>query len=59
MFNISNVRRVFVVEYKVNLQKGHDGLLAEVYRLGLSPWAGDLVIFPGRCKRKHNPFVLQ
>lgn len=47
----SRVRRFFVVEHRVDFRKGHPGLLAEAFRLGRDPFAGDLLIFVGRGRR--------
>lgn len=47
-----NIRRIMLARYKVDFRKGHDGLLAEAYKLGLKPMAGDVVIFLGRDKRR-------
>lgn len=52
MIPVSQVRRVFVAEYKVSMRKGHDGLLAETYKMGLDPFAGDLVVFFGACRKR-------
>jgi hypothetical protein len=52
IFPFGKIERVFIAEYKINMQKGHDGLLAEAYKMGLNPWAGDLIIFPGTCYKR-------
>lgn len=45
----SNFKRdLWLAKYCVDFRKGHDGLLAEVYNMGLSPFRGDVVIFIGR-----------
>jgi transposase len=46
------VRRVWLARHKVDFRRGHDGLLAESYRVGLQPFAGDVVVFIGRDKRR-------
>ncbi len=38
--------------HKVDFRKSHDGLLAECYQMGLDPFAGDVVLFVGRCRRR-------
>lgn len=50
--NPQMARRVLVAEYRVDLRKSHDGLLAEARRHGLCPWQGDVIVFAGRCRRK-------
>ena len=44
--------RIYVATHRVDFRKAHSGLLAECYRLGLSPHRGDVVLFVGRCKSK-------
>lgn len=39
------VRRVLLVEHRVDFRKGFDGLLAEAYRVGSKPYDGDCVVF--------------
>lgn len=39
------VRRVLLVEHRVDFRKHHDGLLAEAYRLGADPYDGDCAVF--------------
>ena len=51
MIASSRVRRFFVVEHRVDFRKGHPGLLAEAFRLGRDPFAGDLLIFVGMNRR--------
>jgi transposase len=48
----SQVSRIFVAQYRVDHRKGHDGLLAEAYKLNLDPYKGDLIIFVGRTNRR-------
>jgi hypothetical protein len=38
--------------HRVDFRKAHDGLLAEAYDMGLDPFAGDVVLFVGRCRRR-------
>lgn len=45
-----DVRRVCLVNFKVDFRKTHDGLLGEAYKLGLKPYEGDMVVFIGRKK---------
>jgi hypothetical protein len=35
------IRRVLIAEYRTDFRKRFDGLLAEAYRLGADPYAGD------------------
>ena len=51
MITSTRVRRIFIVEHWVDFRKGHPGLLAEAFRLGRDPYAGDLLIFVGRNRR--------
>jgi len=37
---------------RVDFRKGHDGLLGECYNMGLDPFAGDVVLFVSRCRRR-------
>lgn len=39
------VRRVLLVEHRVDFRKQYDGLLAEAYRIGAQPYEGDCVVF--------------
>lgn len=39
------VRRVLLLEHRVDFRKGFDGLLAEAYRVGAQPYDGDCVVF--------------
>lgn len=39
------VRRVLLVEHRVDFRKHHDGLLGEAYRIGAAPYDGDCVVF--------------
>ena len=44
----TRVRRVWIVDHRVDFRRYHDGLLAESFRLGKDPFMGDLLIFVGR-----------
>lgn len=44
--------RILLAQHRVDFRKGHSGLLAECYRMGLDPYRGDLVIFIGRNRRR-------
>jgi hypothetical protein len=46
------VKAVYVSSQSVDFRKSHDGLLAECYRLGTDPFAGDMVVFIGRNRRR-------
>lgn len=48
----AKLRYIHVALHKVDFRKSHDGLLAECYHMGLDPFAGDVVLFVGRCKRR-------
>ena len=47
----ARVRRIFLVEHRVDFRKGHSGLLAEAFRLGRDPFGGDQLIFVGKNRR--------
>lgn len=48
----SRVRRVYIVNHRVDFRRHHDGLLAEAFKLGRDPFMGDLLIFVGRGKSR-------
>ena len=48
----AKLRFIHVAMHHVDFRKGHDGLLAECYNMGLDPFAGDVVLFIGRCRRR-------
>jgi hypothetical protein len=50
MIPIMEVKRVCLLHVRVDFRKMHDGLLGEAYKLGVSPYDGDMVIFVGRRK---------
>lgn len=41
----SLIRRVLIAQHRTDFRKYFDGLLAEAYRLGADPYAGDCVVF--------------
>ena len=43
--------RIWLAQHRVDFRKGHDGLLAEVYKMNLDPFNGDVVLFVGRHRR--------
>jgi len=43
--------RVWLAQHRVDFRKQHCGLLAEAYKMGLDPFAGDIIIFVGRTRR--------
>jgi transposase len=43
--------RVWLAQHRVDFRKQHSGLLAEAYKMGLDPFAGDIIIFVGRTRR--------
>lgn len=51
MIASSRVRRIFLVEHRIDFRKGHPGLLAEAFRLGRDPFAGDQLIFVSKNRR--------
>lgn len=48
----ARIRFVYVAIHRVDFRKSHDGLLAECYRMALDPFAGDVVLFVGRWRRR-------
>ena len=48
----AKLRCIHVAMHRVDFRKSHDGLLAEAYHMGLDPFAGDVVLFVGRCRRR-------
>ena len=44
--------RIWLARHRVDFRKQHDGLLAEAYRVSLDPFAGDIIIFIGRNRRR-------
>jgi len=48
----AKLRFIHVAMHRVDFRKNHDGLLAEAYHMGLDPFAGDVVLFVGRCRRR-------
>lgn len=52
MFPPAKIRFIHVAIHKVDFRKSHDGLLAECYQMGLDPFAGDVVLFIGRCRKR-------
>ena len=48
----AKLRVINVAMHRVDFRKSHDGLLAEAYHMGLDPFAGDVVLFVGRCRRR-------
>ena len=52
MIGASRKQRIWLAEHRVDFRKGHSGLLAESYKMSLDPFAGDVVIFIGRNRRR-------
>lgn len=53
MMMMTNRRsRVWLARHRVDFRKGHSGLLAEAFKMALDPFAGDIVIFVGRNRRR-------
>jgi hypothetical protein len=48
----AKLRCIHVAMHRVDFRKAHDGLLSECYQMGLDPFAGDVVLFVGRCRRR-------
>jgi len=48
----ARIRYIHVAMHRVDFRKGHDGLLAECYGMELDPFAGDVVLFISRCRRR-------
>lgn len=49
---LSNRRqRIWLAQHRVDFRKQHSGLLSESFRMGLDPFAGDVIIFVGRSRR--------
>jgi transposase len=47
----TRARRIWLAQHRVDFRKQHSGLLAESYKMGLDPFAGDVIIFVGRTRR--------
>lgn len=45
------MRRVLLVQHRVDFRRGFNGLLAEAYRVGANPYDGDCVVF---IRRDHT-----
>jgi len=48
----AKLRFIHLAMHRVDFRKAHDGLLAEAYHMGLDPFAGDVILFVGRCRRR-------
>ena len=44
--------KIWLARHIVDFRNQHQGLLAEAYKMGLDPFAGDVVIFVGRTRRR-------
>lgn len=44
--------KIWLAQHRVDFRKGHSGLLAECFKMGLDPYRGDLVVFIGRNRRR-------
>lgn len=51
MISAQRRQRIWLAKHRVDFRRQHDGLLAEAYKMGLDPFAGDWVIFVGRSRR--------
>ena len=52
MINSLVVKRLWIARYRVDFRLGHDGLLAQAYRMGLDPLNGDAILFVGRDRKR-------
>jgi len=52
MIGLKSQNRIWLAKHRVDFRKQHDGLLAEAYKMNLDPFAGDLIIFIGRNRRR-------
>lgn len=52
MLGVKSHNRIWLARHRVDFRKQHDGLLAEAYKMNLDPFAGDLLIFIGRHRRR-------
>ena len=48
----SRKQRIWLVQHRVDFRKAQNGLLAEAYKLKLDPFAGDVLIFVGKNRRR-------
>jgi transposase len=48
----AKLRFIHLAMHRVDFRRSHDGLLAEAYKMGLDPFAGDVILFVGRCRRR-------
>lgn len=51
------IRRVLLVEHRVDFRKSFDGLLGEAYRVGAQPYDGDCVVFVKRDRTQIRALV--
>jgi hypothetical protein len=51
------IRRVLLVEHRVDFRKGFDGLLGEALSIGAKPYDGDCVVFVKRDKKQLRALV--
>lgn len=49
---VTQVRDVFIAQYRVDFRKGFNGLLAECYKLQLDPYSGQCVVFVHKSWRQ-------
>ncbi len=48
----TKVSRIWIAQNKTDFRKQHAGALGEMFKLGIDPFAGDLVIFVGRRRNR-------
>jgi hypothetical protein len=44
--------RIWLALHRTDFRKAHNGLLAEAFKMSLDPYAGDVVIFIGKNRRR-------
>lgn len=52
MFLKNTSIKVWLIQYRIDFRKQHDGLLAEAFKLNLNPYKGDVLIFIGKGRKK-------
>lgn len=48
----SRKQRIWLIQHRVDFRKAQNGLLAEAYKMKLDPFAGDVLIFVGKNRRR-------
>lgn len=52
MLMTSRNNKIWLARHRVDFRKQHQGLLAEVYKMNLDPFRGDIIIFVGKSLRR-------